>query len=410
MKGPPDKKRMIEASAAHQIFGRAGRPQFDTQGHVFVLAHEDDVKIARWREQYDQIPEDTKDPGLLKAKKALKRKMPHRRENEQYWNEAQFQKLVAAPPGKLYSRGPLPWRLLAYMLDASPEIDIIRRLVGKRLMDPPHLEAAQRDLERMLLVLHRAGYVRLEPAPPEADGEAGEQREEGSRRSKERGSRSREVRSRRSHQSAFLRFSTAPIRPSAPCRPLLPPAPPPYRPVLAHPTEHLAKLALFRSVNPLYGVFLVNQLGIADRKERIQAFESVLDFPAPVAPLRPRAEAGVPAAGPAGDAAAGPAVVAARPGHRGRAGAEAEGGRGAVAAAAQLRRRAGRRAQVGAQRGREAAAAVRLRVSGRLRSADPRRSGRPASCSWSSTATSTSTSAARTCRSRRASSSAICCG
>src|SRR5271165_642894 len=58
MKGPPDKKRIIEPSAAHQIFGRAGRPQFDTQGHVFVLAHEDDVKIARWHDQYDKIPED----------------------------------------------------------------------------------------------------------------------------------------------------------------------------------------------------------------------------------------------------------------------------------------------------------------------------------------------------------------
>ena len=99
------------------------------------------MKIARWREKYDQIPEDTKDPGLLKAKKALKKKMPTRRANEQYWNEAQFDKLCAAPPGNLHSRGPLPWRLLAYMLDASPEVELIRRLVGKRLMDPKRLEA-----------------------------------------------------------------------------------------------------------------------------------------------------------------------------------------------------------------------------------------------------------------------------
>jgi len=49
MKGPPGKKRVLEPSAAHQMFGRAGRPQFDTQGYVFVLAHEDDVKIARWK-------------------------------------------------------------------------------------------------------------------------------------------------------------------------------------------------------------------------------------------------------------------------------------------------------------------------------------------------------------------------
>jgi superfamily II DNA/RNA helicase len=265
LKGPPGKKRVIEASAAHQIFGRAGRPQFDTHGHVYVLAHEDDVKIARWRQQYDKIPDNTKDPGLMKAKKAMKRKMPHRRDNEQYWNEAQFQKLITAPPGKLYSRGPLPWRLLGYMLDASPEIDIIRRLVGKRLMDSAHLEAAQRDLERMLLVLHKAGYVRLEPEPEEPG--AG---------SREQGEKQVEGGSPEAVSRGLFSGSALPTAPSSE-----PPAP--YRPVLAHATAELPKLALFRSVNPLFGMFLVNQLGIADRKERIQAFESALDFPAPVA-------------------------------------------------------------------------------------------------------------------------------
>ena len=78
------------------MFGRAGRPQFDTRGFVFALAHEDDVKIARWRQKYDQIPENTKDPGLMKAKKALKKKMPKRRTNQQYWNEKQFLQLQEA--------------------------------------------------------------------------------------------------------------------------------------------------------------------------------------------------------------------------------------------------------------------------------------------------------------------------
>ncbi len=280
LKGPPDKKRVIEASAAHQIFGRAGRPQFDTQGHVYVLAHEDDVKIARWHEQYDRIPEDTKDPGLMKAKKAMKRKMPHRRDNEQYWNEAQFQKLVAAPPGKLYSRGPLPWRLLGYMLDASPEIDIIRRLVGKRLMDSAHLEAGPARLGADALVLHKAGYVRLEPEPGEVDGgrltvdsgqkEVGRAEVESSRRPTASGAL----------PSNLFSLGSAP---STVHQPPSTPPPPPYRPALAHPTAELPKLALFRSVNPLFGMFLVRQLGIADRKERIQAFESALDFPAPVA-------------------------------------------------------------------------------------------------------------------------------
>jgi superfamily II DNA/RNA helicase len=251
LKGPPQKKRILEPSTAHQIFGRAGRPQYDTRGHVFALAHEDDVKLARWHEQYDRIPEDTKDPGLLRMKKALKRKMPHRRETEQHWNAVQFQKLCEAPPGKLHSRGPLPWRLLAYMLDASPEIDRIRRLVGKRLMDSGHTEAGQRDLERMLLVLQRAGYVRLEPPPCETASDV----------------------------------PSLAVSPGQSAEQGQPPseAPPPYRPALAYPTAELPKLALWRSVNPLYAMFLMRQLGIADRPERLQALESVLEFPGSVA-------------------------------------------------------------------------------------------------------------------------------
>ncbi|MEN6450925.1 MAG: helicase, partial [Thermoguttaceae bacterium] len=265
MKGPPEKKKLLDPSTAHQIFGRAGRPQFDKEGHVFVLAHEDDVKIARWREKYDQIPEDTKDPGLMKAKKALKKKMPTRRSGEQYWNEAQFNKLCVAPPGSLHSRGSLPWRLLAYLLDASPEVDVIRRLVGKRLMDPGHIEAGQRDLDRMLMTLWRAGYVTLEPEPPKQDEPA-------------------------AGQDADSAGQVVNLPPKA--KPLLrteftfgfaekpkTPEPPPYRPMFARPTESLARLSMFRGINPLYAVFLVNQLGIADRNERVQAMESVLELP-----------------------------------------------------------------------------------------------------------------------------------
>lgn len=233
LKGPPAKKRLIDPSAAHQMFGRAGRPQYDSQGFVFALAHEDDVKISRWQVKYDQIPEDTKDPGLRKAKKALKKKMPKRRANQQYWVESQFEKLCTAAPGKLASRGLLPWRLLAFMLDVSPEVDRIRHLVGKRLMDGKGLEIAQKGLDRMLRVLWSAGYVQLTPSPPlDDETEVGEE---------------------------------------------------PYRAERAEPTERLALLRRFRGIHPLYGVFLVNQLGIADRSERLQAMESVLDMPGSVA-------------------------------------------------------------------------------------------------------------------------------
>jgi superfamily II DNA/RNA helicase len=264
MKGPPEKKKLIDASSAHQIFGRAGRPQFDKEGHVFVLAHEDDVKIARWREKYDQIPENTKDPGLMKAKKALKKKMPTRRTNEQYWNESQFNKLCMAPPGNLYSRGPLPWRLLAYMLDASPEVDRIRHLVGKRLMDAPRIEAGQKELDRALLVLWRAGYVTLEPHPPTEEQLAAIQAAHAAEK---------EAAAKR------LDFTFGFADKNKPKEKPADDEPPAYRPMLAHPTENMAKLLLFRGVHPLYAVFLVNQLGIADRNERIQAMESVLELP-----------------------------------------------------------------------------------------------------------------------------------
>src|SRR5690606_15000560 len=100
LKGKPGEMKLVDASTAHQIFGRAGRPQFDNKGYVFALAHEDDVKIARWREKFDQIPEDTKDPGLLRMKKELNRKKPTRRQTEQYWQASQFEQLRLAPPGK----------------------------------------------------------------------------------------------------------------------------------------------------------------------------------------------------------------------------------------------------------------------------------------------------------------------
>jgi superfamily II DNA/RNA helicase len=240
VKGPFGKERLVDPSTAHQIFGRAGRPQFDDRGYVFALAHEDDVKILRWKEKYDAIPENSKDPGLLKAKKALKRKKPTRSETRQYWSEGQFKQLQGAPPGKLYSKGHLPWRLLAYLLQLSPEVSRIRTVIRKRLMDDTRIQAGEKALESMLLTLAGGGFVTLDPAPPKEE-----------QRDKE--------------------TISSPAEPS-----------PPYQARLATATPELDKLLVFRSIHPLYGAFLINQLGIADRNERIQALESVLEVPRPL--------------------------------------------------------------------------------------------------------------------------------
>ncbi len=291
LKGPRGKKKLVDASTAHQIFGRAGRPQFDDCGYVYALAHEDDVKILRFKRQLDRIPEDTKDPALLAARKRMKKKMPTRRKTEQYWNEDQFEKLKAAAPRNLASRGLLPWRLLAYLLTISPEVDRLRELVSKRLMDGKRLETARRDLEGQLRMLAAGGFVTLEPPPPQPaqDAEAQPGQTSGSEPT------DAEAESTVGTFGAILQTAldsadghasrTDSAVPQSPKE-----ASPPideYRAERAYPTPKTEWLLNFRSVHPLFGAFLLERLGAADRDERLQAFESVLEVPGSFARLVP---------------------------------------------------------------------------------------------------------------------------
>jgi superfamily II DNA/RNA helicase len=260
VKGPAGKQRLIDPSTAQQIFGRAGRPQFDDKGYVFALAHEDDVKILRWKEKYDAIPESTRDPGLLKAKKDLKRKKPTRSDTRLYWSEGQFKQLQSAAPAKLYSKGTFPWRLLAYLLKISPEVNRVRAVIRKRLMDEPRIAAAQKHLEGMLQTLARAGYVTLTPEPPFID----QQFDKAPLDPRLRLSESAGAGSAKPQAGSGADPNSGEFG---------------YRAELATPTPRLDRLLVFRSIHPLYGAFLLEHLGIAERDERIQALESVLEFP-----------------------------------------------------------------------------------------------------------------------------------
>ncbi|MBL8852267.1 MAG: DUF3516 domain-containing protein, partial [Planctomycetaceae bacterium] len=362
MKGPPGKKKLIEPSALHQMMGRAGRPQFDRIGFVYTLAHEDDVRIARWKKQYDQIPEDTKDPNLIRAKKALKKKQPTRRNTEQYWNEDQFKKLIALPPAKLASRGELPWRLLAYLLQISPDVARLRAFVNRRLLDPKALELNLKRLEQMVLTLWSGGYVDLEPPPPmerpakhtpvanpalvkavsvkpqvsaedEEDfgGDLLEKQDSGvgireSGKANTVGTETESSARAAPHPDplpggegeeappgkvgafgALLQQAMKDAKPqaspeagSADKKSKKPSVlvralglqvdeptnePPPYTPHRATPTADLSKLLMLRSVNPVYGLFLLDLLGAAEPEERIQALESVLELPGSLLPF-----------------------------------------------------------------------------------------------------------------------------
>ena len=255
VKGPFGKEKLIDPSTAHQIFGRAGRPQYDKEGFVFAFPHEDDVRILRWKQQYDQIPENTKDPVLIKKKKDLLRKKPTRNSQRKYWNEQDFERLKNAAPARLYSKGPLPWRLLAYLIKVSPDVEKVRGVVRKRLLDAPRIEAGLKQLNRMLLTLHEKGYVTLVPDPPRPD--AGDKTSTGDKLALE-------------------------ATPGGSRAAVVTPEVPEYQPTAALPTPALDRLLVFRACHPLYGAFLVDLMGIASREERIQLLESVLELPRPL--------------------------------------------------------------------------------------------------------------------------------
>src|SRR5262249_49453635 len=147
------------------------------------------------------------------------------------------------------------WRLLAYLLKLSPEVSRVRTVLRKRLMDEARIKASEKSLDRMLLTLAERGFVTLDPpltlpSPPAG----GEGKCEGG-----------------------ADASGSPAASDSPGEP-----PPGYQVVRAVPTPALDTLLVFRSVHPLYGAFLIEQLGIADRNERIQAMESVLEVPRPL--------------------------------------------------------------------------------------------------------------------------------
>jgi len=293
LKGPRGKKKLIEISSAQQIFGRAGRPQFDDRGYVFSLAHEDDVKIERWREKFESIPEDTKDPGLLRARKQLKKKMPKRRSEEAYWSEQQFLQLQQADSANLVSRGHLPWRLLAYLLGKDHRVEPLREMVARRLLNPKGIDEAQRDLNRMLITLWSAGYLELDPKPRPAAPKPNIHPD-----SKSKGASSVDRNMPEQVGGTSGLFGEILDKMQVENKPDQEPEAKQddaaliesrgyevkdYRPVLAEPTERLDRLVHLRSINPLFGVYLADQLAIADPSERIAALESVLEVPGTVA-------------------------------------------------------------------------------------------------------------------------------
>jgi len=223
LKGKPGEEKLIPPSAAHQMFGRAGRPQFDSRGYVYALAHEDDVKIAKWRKKYEQIDPNSKDPGIMRARKDLERKKPSRRRTERYWAEGQLKTLIEAGPAKLFSHSMIPYSVLIYLLRRSGTLKEAREFLAKRFNTPDRIEGFSKQLERMVDNLAVFGFLT------------------------------------RSEDGEHLTLD-----------------------------ERIHDLVTFRSIDPLYGAFLSQELAKADVAEKILAIESVLPFPPAIQrPVRP---------------------------------------------------------------------------------------------------------------------------
>lgn len=214
VKGKRDDKKLIPSSLAHQMFGRAGRPQFDNIGYVYALAHEDDVKIEKWKKKYEQIDPTSKDPGIMRARKNLERKRPSRRKTQTYWTEGQFKTLIKAGPAKLFSRSMIPYQVLVYLLTKTGTLHETREFISKRFNTPEHLAKFQDQLDHMIGNLATFGYLTRAK-----DGD---------------------------HVTL---------------------------------NDNVERLLTFRSLDPLYGAFMAEQLVWSNFDEKLQALESVLPLP-----------------------------------------------------------------------------------------------------------------------------------
>lgn len=214
LKGKRGFKKPVPNSTAHQMFGRAGRPQFDTKGFVFCCAHEDDVKLMKWRERYDKIDPNSKDPALMRMRKDLEKKKPQRRKTEQYWSHAQFKQIIAAGPARLFSQSRIPYGVLIFLLTKTGALHDVRAFIGKRFNSPDRIERFQEELKTMVGNLAALGYLK--------------QAEDGDHVTLDPG---------------------------------------------------IYRLAAFRSVDPIYGAFLAEQLTRADGTEKLVALESTLEIP-----------------------------------------------------------------------------------------------------------------------------------
>jgi hypothetical protein len=162
-------------------------------------------------------------------------------------------------------------------------------------MDAPAVQGELKRFSRMLVTLHQMGVVVLDPAPPEAWRQAvnpaggslpagGESEEADSNDDSEETVEPAAPSKNLNELMGLLKLGGHTVSTLAgAANKAAPEEPQPYEPITATPTDKLKQLMVFRAVHPLYGVFLMDYLGLADQHELIQILESLLEMPGSVA-------------------------------------------------------------------------------------------------------------------------------
>lgn len=154
--------RLLLPAEYHQMAGRAGRPQFDTEGIAITLAPEEIVQDFRKEIRDLKKKGVTPDENKIKQKYYQRARTDAKAKKDVVWDEPSHKKLVEGEPAELRSRTRItPEQILAIGLPNLNEVN----LPGQRILEKEAYEAAVRAHESAKKARAKAEEEGLEELP-----------------------------------------------------------------------------------------------------------------------------------------------------------------------------------------------------------------------------------------------------